>query len=67
MKELASRGMAMVVVTHEIDFARDVADRIIFMDQGLLVEEGTPGAILRDPTNGRTRTLPCRVMQKSAR
>jgi polar amino acid transport system ATP-binding protein len=67
MKELASQGMTMVVVTHEIDFARDVADRIIFMDQGLLVEEGAPEAVLRHPTNERTRTFLRRVMQKSAK
>lgn len=67
MKELASQGMTMVVVTHEIDFARDVADRVIFMDQGLLVEEGAPEAVLRHPVNERTRTFLRRVMQKSAK
>jgi polar amino acid transport system ATP-binding protein len=67
MKELASQGMTMVVVTHEIDFARDVADRVIFMDQGVLIEEGVPEAILRNPSNERTRTFLRRVMQKSAK
>ena len=67
MKELARQGMTMVVVTHEIDFARDVADRVIFMDQGVLIEEGVPEAILRNPSNERTRTFLRRVMQKSAK
>ena len=67
MKELASQGMTMVVVTHEIDFARDVADRVIVMDQGVLIEEGVPEAILRNPSNERARTFLRRVMQKSAK
>ena len=67
MKELASQGMTMVVVTHEIDFARDVADRIIVMDEGLVIEEGTPDAVLGHPRSERTRTFLRRVMQKSAK
>jgi polar amino acid transport system ATP-binding protein len=49
MKTLAKEGMTMVVVTHEMGFAREVADRVIFMDAGAIVEEGTPGAFLRQP------------------
>ena len=54
MKELAADGMTMVVVTHEIGFAREVADRILFMDGGYLVEEGTPDEILNHPKEQRT-------------
>ncbi len=54
MKELAAEGMTMVVVTHEIGFAREVADRILFMDGGYLVEEGTPDEILNHPKEART-------------
>ncbi len=67
MKELAAQGMTMVVVTHEIEFARDVADRVIFMDDGVVVEEGAPDAVLRHPDNERTRTFLRRVMEKSAK
>lgn len=54
MKELASEGMTMVVVTHEIGFAREVADRIIFMDGGYIVEEGTPDEVINNPKEPRT-------------
>lgn len=54
MKELAADGMTMVVVTHEIGFAREVADRIIFMDGGYIVEEGTPEEVLSNPKEART-------------
>ncbi|MBQ8945494.1 MAG: amino acid ABC transporter ATP-binding protein [Lachnospiraceae bacterium] len=54
MKSLAAEGMTMVVVTHEIGFAREVADRIIFMDEGYIVEEGTPDEILNHPKEPRT-------------
>lgn len=54
MKELAAEGMTMVVVTHEIGFAREVADRIIFMDGGYIVEEGTPDEVLNHPKEART-------------
>ena len=49
MKELASEGMTMVVVTHEIGFAREVADRVIFMDDGYIVEQGTPQEVILNP------------------
>ncbi len=53
MKELAHDGMTMVVVTHEMGFAREVADRILFMDDGVILEEGTPDDIFQNPKNPR--------------
>jgi ABC-type methionine transport system ATPase subunit len=67
IKGPATLGMTMVVVTHEMEFTRDVADRLIFMDQGLVVEEGAPDAVLRRPQNERTRTFLRRVIEKSAK
>ncbi len=55
MKDLATEGLTMVVVTHEMGFARDVADRVIFMDGGKIVEEGTPEAIFTAPKERRTK------------
>lgn len=55
MKELAHSGMTMVVVTHEMGFAREVADRVIFMDGGVIVEEGTPEEIFNSPKEKRTQ------------
>jgi len=55
MKDLAREGMTMIVVTHEMGFARDVADRVIFMDGGVVVEEGTPEAVFDHPQNERTK------------
>ena len=57
MKNLASEGMTMIVVTHEMGFAREVSDRVIFMDQGVIMEEGTPAEILTDPKNERLRSF----------
>ena len=54
MQELAKAGMTMVVVTHEMGFAREVADRVIFMDGGYIVEEGTPDEVLKHPKQERT-------------
>ena len=54
MKQLAADGMTMVIVTHEIGFAREVADRVIFMDGGYIVEEGTPEEIFQNPQEART-------------
>lgn len=54
MQELAADGMTMVVVTHEIGFAREVADRIVFMDGGYIVEQGTPEEIINNPKEART-------------
>ncbi|GAC1436533.1 MAG: amino acid ABC transporter ATP-binding protein [Chloroflexota bacterium] len=55
MRQLAGGGMTMVVVTHEMNFARQVADRVIFMDHGLIVEEGLPGDVFTAPQQQRTR------------
>lgn len=55
LKELASEKMTMVIVTHEIEFARKVADRIIFMDRGVIVEEGTPSEVIDNPKQARTK------------
>ena len=57
MKQLATEKMTMVVVTHEIDFAKAVADRIIFMDNGIIVEEGTPQEVIDNPKNERTKAF----------
>ena len=54
MKELAQEGMTMLVVTHEIGFAREVANRVIFMDGGYIVEEGTPDEVFNHPKEART-------------
>lgn len=55
MKELAAEKMTMVIVTHEIEFAKAVSDRVIFMDEGVIVEEGTPEMVIDNPCNERTR------------
>ncbi len=55
MRDLANEGMTMMVVTHEMGFAREVADRVVFMDDGIVVEEGPPSEILVDPKHERTR------------
>ena len=55
MRDLASGGMTMIVVTHEMKFARDVADRVIFMDGGVVVEQGTPAEVFDHPKSERTR------------
>lgn len=57
MKDLAREGMTMIVVTHEMGFAREVSDRVIFMDQGVIVEEGTPEQIFSSPRNDRLRAF----------
>ncbi len=62
MKGLAESGLTMIVVTHEMEFARDVSDRVIFMDGGYIVEEGTPDQIFTNPTMPRTREFLSRVL-----
>ena len=57
MRDLRESGMAMIVVSHEMGFARNAADRVIFMDQGAIVEEGTPAAIFEAPVQDRTRSF----------
>jgi polar amino acid transport system ATP-binding protein len=64
MRQLAQDGMTMIVVTHEMQFAREVADRVIVMDQGLIVEEGKPEQIFSSPRNPRTADFLKRVLQK---
>jgi len=63
MKKLAEKDTTMIVVTHEIGFAREVADRVIFMDNGVIVEEGTPDEVLSNPKNERTRQFLNRVLK----
>ncbi|NPV42758.1 MAG: amino acid ABC transporter ATP-binding protein [Firmicutes bacterium] len=62
MKQLAKDGMTMVVVTHEMGFAREVGDRVIFMDRGEIVEEGTPEDIFLNPQNPRTREFLSKIL-----
>jgi len=62
MRRLASEGMTMFVVTHEMAFARDVADRVIFMDAGVIVEEGVPEQVIGTPTEERTKVFLQRVL-----
>ncbi|MBK8448061.1 MAG: amino acid ABC transporter ATP-binding protein [Micropruina sp.] len=62
MRQLAKSGMTMMVVTHEMAFAREVADRVIFMDGGVIVEEGPPDAVIGNPQHERTRTFLRRVL-----
>ncbi len=57
MKELAQGGMTMIVVTHEMGFAREVADRVVFMEEGVIVEEGPPEQVFGNPTSERTRAF----------
>ncbi|MGI6065840.1 MAG: amino acid ABC transporter ATP-binding protein [Bacillota bacterium] len=62
MKDLAKEGMTMVVVTHEMGFAREVGDRVLFMDDGMIVEEGTPEEIFSRPNNERTKAFLSKVL-----
>ena len=57
MRKLAESGMTMIVVTHEIGFAREVADRVVFMDEGVVVEVGSPAEVIDNPKNERTRAF----------
>ncbi|WP_328527593.1 amino acid ABC transporter ATP-binding protein [Nocardioides sp. NBC_00368] len=62
MKDLASEGMTMMVVTHEMGFAREVADKVVFMDGGVIVEEGLPADVLGNPQHERTQAFLARVL-----
>ena len=62
MKKLAADGMTMIVVTHEMGFAREVADRVIFMDAGVIVEEGTPAEIFDAPKSERLQSFLAKVL-----
>jgi polar amino acid transport system ATP-binding protein len=62
MRSLAEAGMTMLVVTHEMQFAREVADRVAFLDAGVILEQGPPGAVIGSPSEERTRTFLARVL-----
>jgi polar amino acid transport system ATP-binding protein len=62
MRKLAESGMTMVVVTHEMQFAREVADRVLFIDQGIIVEQGPAKEVLNNPQNARTQDFLRRVL-----
>ena len=66
MRELADSGLTMLVVTHEMAFARDVSKRVIFMDSGVIAEDGAPEDIFTQPTQQRTREFLSRVLEKKA-
>lgn len=63
MKQLADSGLTMVVVTHEMQFAREVADHVIFMDQGVIAEEGAPEQIFNNPKEDRTKVFLSRILE----
>ena len=63
MKQLAEDGMTMVVVTHEMGFAREVADRAVFMDGGVIVEEGSPRDVIENPQQPRTQDFLRKVLK----
>jgi ABC-type polar amino acid transport system ATPase subunit len=62
MRDLAHQGMTMVIVTHEMGFAKEVADRVLFMDEGVIVEQGTPEEIYGNPQNERTKSFLSKVL-----
>ena len=62
MKKLAEEGMTMVIVTHELGFAREVADRVLFIDQGVVMEQGTPEELFGSPKNERTKSFLSKVL-----
>ena len=62
MQDLARSGMTMIVVTHEIGFAREVADHVVFMDDGVIVESGPPSEVLDDPQEQRTKDFLAHVL-----
>jgi len=62
MKQLAEEGMTMVVVTHEMGFAREVGDRVIFMDEGIIIEQGTPEEIFSNPQHERTKSFLSKIL-----
>ena len=62
VRELAAEGMTMLIVTHEMSFARDIADRVCFLDEGRIVEEGPPGRIFSEPSEERTRRFLQRII-----
>jgi polar amino acid transport system ATP-binding protein len=65
MRELAQGGMTMIVVTHEMGFAREVADRVVFMDDGIVVEQGPPGDVINNPQHERTQSFLARIREEN--
>jgi polar amino acid transport system ATP-binding protein len=66
MRDLAKGGMTMIVVTHEMGFAREVADRVVFMDAGVVVEQGPPSQVIANPQHKRTKAFLSRMRQEEA-
>ena len=64
MKELAESGLTMLIVTHEMAFAKEVADRVVFMDKGVIAEEGNPEQIFNNPTEERTKEFLKRTLKQ---
>ncbi|HLA15558.1 MAG TPA: hypothetical protein VJZ72_01545, partial [Candidatus Limnocylindrales bacterium] len=64
MRQLAEEGMTMLVVTHEMGFARDVGDRVVFIDEGQIAEEGPPDILFTSPSNPRTQQFLYRVLHR---
>ena len=62
MKSLAESGMTMIIVTHEMGFAREVASRVMFMDDGLVLEDGSPEQVFNNPQNERTRGFLSKIL-----
>ena len=62
IKQLASQGMTMVIVTHEMKFAQNVSNRVVFMDEGIIAEDNTPDVIFNNPTNPRTKEFLSKVL-----
>lgn len=65
MKELAGSGLTMLIVTHEMEFAKDVSDRVVFMDKGVIAEEGSPDQIFNHPTQERTKEFLARTLKQA--
>jgi len=65
MRELAQGGMTMIVVTHEMGFAREVADRVVSMDSGVVVEQGAPREVINNPQNERTKSFLSRIREEN--
>jgi polar amino acid transport system ATP-binding protein len=63
IRELAAGGMTMVIATHEMGFARDIANRVCFLDDGTIIEEGPPGRMFSDPQQPRTRQFLQRIIE----
>ena len=62
MRSLAENGMTMVIVTHEMGFAREVADRVFFIDEGIVMEQGSPAELFGNPQNERTKSFLSKVL-----